>query len=489
MKNEDILHRRLTKFKPTSDRSLRTIAAALVLTVSLLAPAGVRAGTAISQKLTARTSGINMEVGAAAFGSSLALSSDGNTVLVGTPYDRYGVGSVSVFILKGTTWINQYTLYAPTSGADMEISAAGFGTSVALSADGNTALVGGPWDNSPTGSLDQESPGAGAVWVFIRNGTAWGQGQKLTVSASHFEKIGEELEIGQGLFGWSVALSADGDTALVGSPYDNPSFLVYPAGNGAAWVFIRKDTSWGSGQKLIALPSGAHKEKGAGDFGTSVALSSDGNTALVGTANDNNSVGSASVFIRNGTTWINQHTLYAPTSGADMEIGLGDFGTSVALSADGKTALVGGPGDNPINAPFDPGVGAAWVFNRNDNTWDGGQKLTAPSSGTEAEINSAQLGGSVALSSDGTTALIGGPHDNKMVGAAWAFDLQRSLIGSHSWVVVQKLTAPNTIAAFGTSVALSSDGNTALVGGPDAPDDDEAGAAWVFNTPPPPPIK
>ncbi|HTW08288.1 MAG TPA: hypothetical protein VME46_12300 [Acidimicrobiales bacterium] len=70
---------------------------------------------------------------------------------------------------------------------------------------------------------------------------------------------------------------------------------------------------------------------------------------------------------------------------------LGDshqFGTSVALSADGDIALVGGPFDNGYN-------GAAW----------------GPSN----------FGSSVALSGDGSTGFVGGPNDASTAGAAWAF--------------------------------------------------------------------
>jgi hypothetical protein len=446
-----------------------------------------------SQKIIALQSRADMEIGAGEFGWSVALSADGNTALVGTPGDNSSVGSASVFILKGTTWINQHTLYAPATGANMEIGAGRFGNSVALSSDGNTALVGGPLDNPVTPSPSQ-AIGVGAAWVFNRNDSTWDAGQKLIAPTA-----GNDMEIGGGEFGNSVALSADGNTALVGAPCDNPVTTITPeqAGAGAAWVFICTDSTWGSGHKLIALASGPNREIGPGQFGTSVALSADGKTALVGTPINKPStplggdagVGAASVFIRNGTTWVNQHTLRAPTSGADMEIGAGNFGTSVALSSDGNTALVGAPSDNPEEggSDFIPGVGAAWAFIRTDDTWDGGQKLIAPTSGADEEINTAQLGGSVALSADGNTALIGGSSDN-VGGAAWAFDFQRSLTGGHSWVVGQKLTASKSVD-FGWSVALSSDGNTALVGSPFSTVDEvkDGGAAWMFETPPPPP--
>jgi hypothetical protein len=86
------------------------------------------------------------------------------------------------------------------------------GYSVALSADGNTALVGGPYDNGQ----------AGAVWFYTRTGGVWSQqGSKLTVTDN----------VSNARFGWAVALSADGNTALIGGPADNTTF------GGAAWVF------------------------------------------------------------------------------------------------------------------------------------------------------------------------------------------------------------------------------------------------------------
>jgi hypothetical protein len=90
------------------------------------------------------------------------------------------------------------------------------GFSVALSAEGDVAIVGGKDDNYNTG----------AVWLFTRSGEAWSQqGQKLVGTSA----------LGAANQGYSVALSADGKTALVGGPYDN--------GNaGAVWVYAAADT-------------------------------------------------------------------------------------------------------------------------------------------------------------------------------------------------------------------------------------------------------
>jgi hypothetical protein len=97
---------------------------------------------------------------------------------------------------------------------------------------------------------------------------------------------------------------------------------------------------------------------------------------------------------------------------------IGHFGYSVALSADGNTALISGPNDN-----LD--TGAAWVFTRSDATWtQHGPKLTA-----NDESAYGFFGDSVSLSADGSIALIGGGRDNLGAGAAWVFSLPL-LVGS-----------------------------------------------------------
>ncbi len=87
-----------------------------------------------------------------------------------------------------------------------------FGRSIAISADGNTAIVGENWDNSYVG----------AAWVYVRNGTQWTQqGNKLVGS----DGSGFYLE-------YSVAISADGNTAIIGSPNDSIDL-------GGAYIFVR----------------------------------------------------------------------------------------------------------------------------------------------------------------------------------------------------------------------------------------------------------
>jgi hypothetical protein len=92
-------------------------------------------------------------------------------------------------------------------------------------------------------------------------------------------------------------------------------------------------------------------EIGGDDFGGSVALSSDGNTVLIGGEEDDRGIGAVWVFTRVGEIWTQQGEKLTGSG----ESGTGLFGTSVALSSNGNTALIGGWGDNE-------GVGAAWAF-------------------------------------------------------------------------------------------------------------------------------
>jgi hypothetical protein len=363
--------------------------------------------------------------GSAAQGYSVALSSDGNTALVGAPYDASSAGAAWVFTRSGGIWAQQGGKLVGTGAA----GAAGQGWSVGLSSDGNTALVGGPGDFNA----------AGAVWVFTRSGGVWTQqGGKLVGTGAS----------GSAQQGSSVALSSDGDTAIVGGFADGSNA-------GASWVFTRSAGVWTQqGNKLVG--TGA---VGAAQQGYSAALSSDGNTAIVGGWVDNSDAGAAWVFTRSGGIWTQQGGKLVGTGAPDAAQGY-----SVGLSSDGNTAIVGGPHDGSLE-------GAVWVFTRGGGVWtQQGDKLV----GTGAN-GAAQQGSSAALSSDGNTAIVGGPHDGSDAGAAWVFTRSAGI-----WTQVgDKLIGTGLalpIAEQGWSVGLSSDGKTAIVGGPGT----NLGAAWVF---------
>ena len=250
-------------------------------------------------------------------------------------------------------------------------------------------------------------------------------------------------------FGDSVVLSSDGNTAVVGAPYANNS-------KGAVYIFYLNNGAWSEIGKLTAA-DGA----GGDDFGKSVALGSD-DTVLIGANNENSGRGTAYVFVPAPYFgWMQQAELNDPNGAIDDS-----FGSAVALSGDGSTALIGAPNVNI--------KGAAYVFARNGSAWSQTAELTAANAVPYID----DLGISLALSGDGSTALIGDPNGNNGTGAAYVFGLNGG-----SWSQQAELIAADAANGdnFGWSVALGSNGSAgpiALIGAPNK--NSYTGAAYVF---------
>ena len=357
-------------------------------------------------------------------GWSVSLSADGNTAIVGgsafnpVPIGIGGLGGAGaawVFTRSGGLWTQQSQLIGSGASAD-----AVQGFSVSISADGNTAIVGGPGDNLKEG----------AAWVWTRSGGVWTQqGNKLVGSGAVGAFPAQQ--------GWSVSLSDDGNTAIVGGIGDN-NFA------GAAWVWTRSAGVWTQQSNKLVSASAS----GAAQQGASVALSADGNTAIIGGVSDSSDTGAAWVWTRSAGVWTEQSNKLVGSGATPFA----RQGSSVSLSADGNTAIVGSISD------------AAWVWTRSGGVW------------TQQGSKLAGAGFSVSLSNDGNTAIVGSPSDSGQSGAAWVWKRSvgvwtqqpNKLVGSGATGSAQQ----------GYSVSLSGDSNTAILGGPS--DASDTGAAWVF---------
>jgi len=190
-------------------------------------------------------------------------------------------------------------------------------------------------------------------------------------------------------------LSADANTVAIGGIADNSS-------NGAAWIFTRSGNSWSQqGSKLVGT-----NNAGAANQGNWVAISADGNTVMETGIGDNAGVGAAWIFTRSNGVWTQQGSKLVGTG----SIGNSQQGSGAALSADGNTAVLGGPGDNSSQ-------GAAWVFTRSKGVWtQQGSKLTGTGNSGVAYQAVA-----LSLSPNGATLISGGGQDNSFQGAAWIF--------------------------------------------------------------------
>ena len=276
------------------------------------------------------------------FGFSIALSGDGNTAVVGafghTVNGNVYQGAAYVFTNSGGNWSQQAELSASDGAAGDW-----FGDSVALSGDGNTAVLGAS-GHAVNGNQIQ-----GAAYVFTNSAGSWSQQAELTASDGVYDDE----------FGISVALSSDGNTALVGALFHTVN------GNtnyqGAAYVFTNSAGSWSQQQELTA------SDGAGGDlFGNSVTLSSEGNTALVGayahTVNGNRYQGAGYVFTNSAGSWSQQQELTA-SDGAESDY----FGNSVTLSSDGNTALAGAP-YHTVNGNANQGAAYTFVNSPNPTT-------------------------------------------------------------------------------------------------------------------------
>ncbi|MGH3266780.1 MAG: hypothetical protein ACRDNS_32915, partial [Trebonia sp.] len=442
------------------------------------------------------------ENGAGVFGYSVALSGNGRTAVVGAWGDNTDVGAAWVFTETGGVWTQQTELVGDCTGSCSasgqgtgEIGQGAFGYSVSLSNNGETTAIGAPYgDNN-----------AGAVWVFSESGGVWSQqGSKLVANCTTpCTGDGQGTgETGSGQFGYGVALSDIGTTLLIGAPYDSGSST---SGPGAAWVFTASGSTWTQQAELVGDCSGSCTgsgqgtgESGYGDFGLNVSLSGTASTALIGAPTDSSSQGAAWVFAASGGNWTQQAELVGDCSGTcsatgqgTNESGAGEFGYGVALSDAGGTAVVGAPYDSNQ-------YGAAWVFTSSAGSWSEQTELVGDCTSScvhegSGETGAGLFGSRVAISGAGSTALIGGYNDNPDVssgyawGAAWVFlsssgvwDQQGSkLVGDCSGDCTGgQGTGENGEGDFGVSVALSSDGNTAFVGAPF--DNGDYGAAWAF---------
>jgi len=441
-------------------------------------------------------------------GHGVALSGDGNTLAVSAPYESsgskgingdqndnsvYSSGAVYVFIQKNGAWSQQAYIKPSNPGLSYR-----FGHVVSLSQDGNTLAVSAHFEASAAKGIngdqnDRSIPQAGAVYVFTRTGTTWSQEAYVKASNTGEKAIGKQPSKGD-QFGFSIGLSADGNTLAVGAISEdsgakgingdqNDNSLV---SSGAVYVFTRSRATWSQQAYVKAANADANNL-----FGYSVGLSADGNT-LAASAYDEGGIsrqingpqekgrrgsGAIYVFTRTGASWA--QTAYLKASNAEQEDSLG---YAIAISQDGNT-VVGGAADEDcfaagINPPgcdndykTDTSTGAVYVFFRDGNNWI--QQAFIKSSHPNKED---WFGSRLNVSGDGNTIAVGAQLENG--GSKGINGNQTDLSAEDSgaiylftrtgttWVQKAYIKASNAEAydEFGSAMALSRDGKILAVG-------------------------
>jgi len=293
--------------------------------------------------------------GGAQFGFSVAIS--GNTAIIGSHSATMGTntsaGQVYVFTNSSGSWIQTAILIASDAAAYDN-----FGFSVGFSDDGNTAVIGA------TGVAVNLEDNAGQAYIFQNNGGTWTRVALLNASSD----AEEDAALGR-----SVAIS--GNTVVLGAS-GAQSFA------GRAYVFTSSGGSWTRTAILNASDAA-----GGGQFGFSVGLSDDENTAIIG-ANDAKGTGEAYIFQNNGGTWTQTAILNASDAAANTQ-----FGQSVAISE--NTVVIG---SSYATASGKNRAGKAYVFSLSSPS---PEPVVATEGDTSGDTGRAT---SYAISSPGTTA-------------------------------------------------------------------------------------
>ena len=427
-------------------------------------------------------------------GNATAISQDGNTVAIGAPHESsgakgingnqndtsvYSSGAVYVFTKTGNTWAQQAYVKASNPGVS-----ANFGSTVALSRDGNTMAVAAYYEASSATGIngnqnDRSIPEAGATYIFTRTGTTWSQQAYIKASNTGTAAVGDGFAEGD-QFGYSMALSSDGNTLAVGAIGEDSNAEGINGNqadnsanqSGATYVFTRSGNAWT--QQAYIKSSMARPNI---LFGYSIGISGNGDTLAVAEFDADRGKGALYVLTRSGGVWSHQARVQAENAENGDSLGY-----SLAISDDGNTLVAGSadedcmtPGINPAGCdkdqPQDNSSGAAYVFVRNGTTWSQQAFIKASNPGKED-----WFGVRIGMSGDGDTLAVGAQNEDSAArgingnqaddsaseaGAVYFFARNGT-----SWTQLAYVKGSNTRAGdeFGSSIALSRDGRTMVVG-------------------------
>lgn len=364
---------------------------------------------------------INGESGGDQSGSSIAISDDGHVVAIGaTKNDGNGSssGHVRVHRFDGNSWSQL------GGDIDGESNSDESGKSVALNKRGNIVAIGAHLNRGSRFGFTK-----GHVRVYQFDGTSWTQ-------------LGGDIngESNGDWSGWSVSLSDDGYTVAIGAVLNdgggqNSGHVRVYRFNGSGWSRIGADID---GQSASSFS------------GTSVSLNSNGNRVAIGSPGGGFGApsGRASVFELDSTnTWIRMgNIIFGPS--------FQETGTSISLSDDGLTVAVGAPDLYTTGRS----AGFARVYQFNGSTW---VKVGADMVGETLDDG---FGTSVALSGDGNTIIVGAPNNSSngtSSGHARLFEFNGS-----AWIQIgSDFDGEAAGDNFGTSVAISNDGDMIAIGG------------------------
>ena len=278
---------------------------------------------------------------------SLSLSADGSIFVVGNQFsNQSGVtdgGMAVIYTRVGATWSLTQKIFSSDIAANDN-----FGSGVCVSGDGSTIVVGAPGD-------DDGASAQGSAYIFEKVGATWTQVQKIIQSDT----------LSNGFFGSKVRISDDGTTLVVGANRHDEPYTSAAGDTGAAYIFEKGGGGTWS-QTLKLYPTTASGPGGGGRFSHGLDISGDGNVIAAGAPYDDttsSNMGIVFMYVKSGGTWSATPTQTFQYNTAVTEDKY--FGWSVGLSQNGNTLIVGAPYEDTEQTQS----GAIHIYERTNGVW------------------------------------------------------------------------------------------------------------------------
>jgi hypothetical protein len=350
------------------------------------------------------------------FGSDVALSMSGDTLVVGAQNEGYdapsqdaGPGSVFVYKRREGAWTQEAMLRASRPQDNVL-----FGRAVEVSALGNVIAVGAPYESIEMDGVMQS--GAGAVYVFTKQAGVWVEQQAL--SAPNPQRYD--------LFGWGVRLSENGRTLAILAGEQNwltedEEVGGWPDRDNTVYVFEAQSGGWNLAAELegsandLHFGGAAYESEGQSE---GFDVSADGRTLAVASPfarAEDGGTGLVRIYRRRGQHWMAANATLTPSLPERRS-----FGMRLTLSANGRTLVAFADRD-------DGAYGQPYVvaFDYLHHQWQ--QAAIFETTGPQISVG---FGNSLALSWSGRRLAVGArifPTENTWWGAVLVYGRQTSV--------------------------------------------------------------
>ncbi|MDB4024402.1 Ig-like domain-containing protein [Flavobacteriaceae bacterium] len=387
---------------------------------------------------------INGTIAGDAFGSSIAMSQNGNVIAVGgdgSKSTNNSTGYIKIYELSNGDWVQKGSTI---SGDEQSEYFADW--KIGINADGTRISAGAP-DNSTQAGVIRNYEFVAGTWVLL---------------GSEIEQ--KNLETNSD-FGWGLSMNAAGNTIISQAYLEHNESGLEDTGAIFTYSYDSELQRWTQfGDEIY----GEFKDD---EFGYSSIISADGKIIAASSVNhivNDDNVGYVRVFKIENNIW-------EPLGGdieSDLDLSEG-FGSWISLSGDGHTISIGDEDfDNP-DGTLDVGAVKVFRYNTVTNVWD----LLGTFYGYVENSNLYKS----SLSDDGNTIIIGNNQNGELADTVKGYVEAYNYNGS-SWDQIGSTIYGEAIGdEFGNFVDLSKDGR---IMGITAPKNNngatDAGAVYMY---------